>query len=211
MIGDLTRFGDPGSPCNNNKEIREPLVLSGHSSGETFGFLFVLTAKLDHRLDLWFFSAGTVASTGDLCFVGEYKHACVFLGGIFVLRPLLCKLDCRKLFPSKLTLNDLIQFAMPSFSSMLDNDILISYIESAVIRGGEFWWLGLRALYFAITLLFWFFGLIPMFGTSMAMVLLLHYLDRNTTPLHRHRSSDKGKQQLIQNAIKKPLQQRKWV
>nr|GMD66588.1 ABC transporter like [Ipomoea batatas] len=80
-----------------------------------------------------------------------------------------------------------------------------------IIWGGEFWSLGLRALYFAITLLFWFYGLIPMFGTSMAMVLLLHYLDRNTTPLHRHRSSDKGKQPLTQNAIKKPLQQRKWV
>nr|GMD19746.1 uncharacterized protein LOC109158616 [Ipomoea batatas]GME21130.1 uncharacterized protein LOC109158616 [Ipomoea batatas] len=96
--------------------------------------------------------------------------------------------------------------------SMLDSDILISYVESAVIRGGEFWWLGLRALYFAITLLFWFFGPIPMFGTSMAMVLLLHYLDRNTTPLHRHRSSDKGKQSLIQNANKEAfLQQKKWV
>nr|GMD95645.1 uncharacterized protein LOC109158616 [Ipomoea batatas] len=169
--------GDPGSPCNNSKEIREPLVLSGHSSGETFGFLFA--SKLDHRLDLWFFSAGlTVASTGDLCFVGRWLF-------LFLYMP----------------------------KSMLDSDILISYVESAVIRGGEFWWLGLRALYFAITLLFWFFGPIPMFGTSMAMVLLLHYLDRNTTPLHRHRSSDKGKQSLIQNANKEALfaTDKKWV
>ncbi|KAK4361151.1 hypothetical protein RND71_020103 [Anisodus tanguticus] len=75
-----------------------------------------------------------------------------------------------------------------------DTDIPISYVELAVIRGGEFWSLGLRALYFATTLLFWFFGPIPMFATSIGMVFLLHYLDKNTRPLHDHRSSGKRKQ-----------------
>ncbi|OIT01247.1 hypothetical protein A4A49_34590 [Nicotiana attenuata] len=74
-----------------------------------------------------------------------------------------------------------------------DTDIPISYVELAVIRGGEFWSLGLRALYFATTLLLWFFGPIPMFITSVVMVFLLHSLDKNTKQLHNHRSYAKGK------------------
>ncbi|XP_016465155.2 uncharacterized protein LOC107788029 [Nicotiana tabacum] len=74
-----------------------------------------------------------------------------------------------------------------------DTDIPISYVELAVIRGGEFWSLGLRALYFATTLLLWFFGPIPMFATSVGMVFLLHSLDKNTKQLHNHRSYAEGK------------------
>ncbi|KAL5774378.1 hypothetical protein ACOSP7_011935 [Xanthoceras sorbifolium] len=69
-----------------------------------------------------------------------------------------------------------------------DSDIPVKYVERAVIGGGDFWSLGLRALYFALNLLLWFFGPIPMFVSSIIMVIILHYLDTNTTPLHRHRS-----------------------
>lgn len=67
-----------------------------------------------------------------------------------------------------------------------DSNIPAKNVEVAVIRACDFWSFGLRALYFALSLLLWFFGPIPMFATSVAMVLLLHYLDTNTTPLHRH-------------------------
>ncbi|XP_012092412.1 uncharacterized protein LOC105650144 [Jatropha curcas] len=69
-----------------------------------------------------------------------------------------------------------------------DSDIPVKNVEMAVIRGGDFWSLGLRALYFALDLLLWFFGPIPMFISSIIMVIILHYLDYNSTPLHRHRS-----------------------
>ncbi|XP_018728902.1 uncharacterized protein LOC108959566 [Eucalyptus grandis] len=59
-------------------------------------------------------------------------------------------------------------------------------VEVAVIRGGDFWSVGLRALYFAMNLLLWFFGPIPMFAGSIFMVLFLHYLDSNTMPLIEH-------------------------
>ncbi|XP_030460243.2 uncharacterized protein LOC115680563 [Syzygium oleosum] len=59
-------------------------------------------------------------------------------------------------------------------------------VEVAVIRGGDFWSIGLRALYFALNLLLWFFGPIPMFVCSIFMVLFLHYLDSNTMPLIEH-------------------------
>ncbi|KAB2601272.1 hypothetical protein D8674_002277 [Pyrus ussuriensis x Pyrus communis] len=70
--------------------------------------------------------------------------------------------------------------------SMPDSNIPAWYVQMAVIRGGDFWSLGLRALYFALTLLLWFFGPIPMFISSMVLVIVLHYLDTNTRPLHQH-------------------------
>ncbi|KAL2931713.1 ABC transporter NFT1 [Bienertia sinuspersici] len=68
--------------------------------------------------------------------------------------------------------------------SMPNSNTPTYYVEVAVIRGGEFWQLGLRALYFALILLLWFFGPIPMFVSSFFMVVLLCYLDSNSTPLH---------------------------
>ncbi|CAA2947301.1 uncharacterized protein LOC105167880 [Olea europaea subsp. europaea] len=69
-----------------------------------------------------------------------------------------------------------------------DSDINVKYVELAVIQGGDFWSIGLRALYFAITLLLWFFGPIPMFATSVIMVVVLHYLDCNTSSLEKHQA-----------------------
>ncbi|XP_047163578.1 uncharacterized protein LOC124833206 [Vigna umbellata] len=65
-----------------------------------------------------------------------------------------------------------------------DSFVPVSSVEIAVIRGGDFWSLGLRALYFALDFLLWFFGPIPMFISSLAMVLVLNYLDSNARPLH---------------------------
>lgn len=70
--------------------------------------------------------------------------------------------------------------------STLDSDIPVSYVETAIIRGGNFWSMGLRALYFATTLLLWIFGPIPMFACSVFMVVILHVLDSNSTPLHNY-------------------------
>ncbi|XP_019440225.1 PREDICTED: uncharacterized protein LOC109345592 [Lupinus angustifolius] len=70
--------------------------------------------------------------------------------------------------------------------SIPDSFIPVSNVETAVIRGSDFWALGLRALYFALDLLLWFFGPIPMFICSVVMVLVLHYLDSNSRPLLLH-------------------------
>lgn len=70
--------------------------------------------------------------------------------------------------------------------TMPNSDIPVESVELAVIRGSNFWSLGLRALYFALNLLLWFFGPIPMFVSSILMVTAFHYLDTNTRPLHRH-------------------------
>nr|POE84583.1 hypothetical protein CFP56_69788 [Quercus suber] len=67
-------------------------------------------------------------------------------------------------------------------------DVSASSVELSVIRGGELWSLGLRALYFALNLLLWFFGPIPMFICSVCIVILLHYLDSNSTPFNEYGS-----------------------
>ncbi|CAN6553125.1 unnamed protein product [Malus baccata var. baccata] len=45
--------------------------------------------------------------------------------------------------------------------------------KKAVQRGSEFWSLGIRALYFALNFLLWFFGPIPMFASSVVTVVIL--------------------------------------
>jgi uncharacterized membrane protein len=64
----------------------------------------------------------------------------------------------------------------------------VKNVELAVIRGGELWSLGLRALYFALNLLLWFFGPIPMFASSIIMVIILYHQDVNSLPLHQYGS-----------------------
>ncbi|KAF3952478.1 hypothetical protein ACB098_06G071600 [Castanea mollissima] len=68
--------------------------------------------------------------------------------------------------------------------SMPNSDIPVEYVQMALIRGSAFWSVGLRAIYFATILLLWIFGPIPMFVSSVAMVVILHILDTNSTPLH---------------------------
>ncbi|CAK7350510.1 unnamed protein product [Dovyalis caffra] len=57
-------------------------------------------------------------------------------------------------------------------------------IEFAVTKGGDFSFFGLRALYFALNMLLWFFGPIPMFVASIVMVIVLYYHDIHTVSLH---------------------------
>lgn len=57
------------------------------------------------------------------------------------------------------------------------------YIENSVIRGSNFWSLGLRAYYFAFPLLLWIFGPIPMFICSLGMVSTLYFLDSTVNPI----------------------------
>ncbi|OWM81427.1 uncharacterized protein LOC116198403 [Punica granatum] len=73
--------------------------------------------------------------------------------------------------------------------SMPNNDIPVTYVQRELIRGGLFWCIGLRAIYFATNLLLWIFGPIPMFVSSVVMVVVLYFLDTNSTPLHQFQSA----------------------
>eukprot|EP01018_Ginkgo_biloba_P015855 Gb_38230 [translate_table: standard] len=57
------------------------------------------------------------------------------------------------------------------------SSVPVAYVEKSVVRGSNFWSLGLRAYYFAFPLLLWIFGPIPMFASSLGMVSFLYFLD----------------------------------
>ncbi|KAL2245454.1 UNVERIFIED_CONTAM: hypothetical protein Sindi_2813600 [Sesamum indicum] len=71
--------------------------------------------------------------------------------------------------------------------SMPNSDIPVSCVVKDVIRGSNFWLIGLRSLFFAANFLLWIFGPIPMFLCSVITVGVLMNLDRNTTPLHQYK------------------------
>lgn len=73
--------------------------------------------------------------------------------------------------------------------SMPTGDVPVHCIQKAVIRGSNFWTVGLRALYFATTLLLWVFGPIPMFVGSVSTVMILHFLDINKAPMIEYASN----------------------
>ncbi|CAN0853274.1 hypothetical protein LINGRAHAP2_LOCUS5589 [Linum grandiflorum] len=70
--------------------------------------------------------------------------------------------------------------------SIPSSEVPARTVASTVIRAGDFWNLGLRALYFALNLLMWFFGPVPMFLSSVITVTILCAADGNSKPLHRH-------------------------
>ncbi|KAH7843624.1 hypothetical protein Vadar_018954 [Vaccinium darrowii] len=72
-----------------------------------------------------------------------------------------------------------------------DAAVPIRHVKDAVEYGSNCWSVGMRALYFAITLLLWVFGPIPMFVSSAVMVLVLRKLDwykppKKTVPKKTH-------------------------
>ncbi|XP_043687491.1 uncharacterized protein LOC122638703 [Telopea speciosissima] len=62
----------------------------------------------------------------------------------------------------------------------------VIYVQSSVVKANNFWQLGLRLLYFAMAFLFWSFGPIPMFVSCVIAVVLLFFLDSNSTPVHKY-------------------------
>lgn len=57
------------------------------------------------------------------------------------------------------------------------------YVEKALIRGSNFWSLGIRAYYFAFPLLLWISGPVPMFVCSLGIISFLYFLDFMANPM----------------------------
>lgn len=64
-----------------------------------------------------------------------------------------------------------------------NTSVPVEYIEKAVIRGSNFWALGMRAYYFAFPLLLWITGPITMFVCSLGMICFLYFLDFKASPI----------------------------
>ncbi|KAL9232447.1 hypothetical protein vseg_007558 [Gypsophila vaccaria] len=73
--------------------------------------------------------------------------------------------------------------------SMPNTEVPELTVVEALINGANFWQVGLRSIYFAITLMMWMFGPIPMFISCVGTVSFLHVLDVNKKPLHAFKRS----------------------
>ncbi|XP_049383855.1 uncharacterized protein LOC125848096 [Solanum stenotomum] len=164
-----------------NRDVMTALyVLSANNSGATF--LATVCLTLSSLIGAWMANTSTIFSS-ELIY-GDTRASTLSIKYISLLLCFLVAFSCF-VQSSRCFIHANYLISIPN------SEVPSSYVELAVIRGGDFWSIGLRALYFAITLLLWFFGPIPMFVTSIGMVFLLNYLDTNKSPLVQHHSSSK--------------------
>ncbi|GMH26956.1 hypothetical protein Nepgr_028799 [Nepenthes gracilis] len=155
-------------------------VISSNVSAATY--LATVSLTLSSLIGTWIASNSSVFQSSLV--YGDRRSSTLTLKYISILICFLLAFSCFVHSTRKFVhANYLITMPNSSFS--------IGYVETPILRGNEFWWLGLRALYFALDLLMWFFGPIPMFVSSAAMVLLLQSLDFNSTPLHHYDRAEK--------------------
>ncbi|KMT13103.1 hypothetical protein BVRB_4g086450 [Beta vulgaris subsp. vulgaris] len=91
--------------------------------------------------------------------------------------------------------------------SMPKAEVPEDFVVEALIHGLNFWQLGLRGIYFAITMLMWIFGPIPMFVSSVATVVVLHVLDANKKYLHDFNESTRKEDERMKGVAERFVQQ----
>ncbi|GLT29522.1 hypothetical protein SLA2020_043840 [Shorea laevis] len=166
----------------DRRELETALaVLSSNISAATF--LATVSLTLSSLIGAWLGSNSDTVFRSELIY-GDTRSATISIKYICLLTCFLLAFAC--------FVQSTRHFVHANYLiSTPDVDIPVDYVTRAVIRGGDFWSLGLRALYFALNLLLWFFGPIPMFISSVVLVLLLHFLDVNTKPVPHHHYFDK--------------------
>lgn len=164
--------------CNDQAEKRDvSTALSVIQSNTTAAtFLASVSLTLSSLIGAWIANTPNIFLQRELIY-GDTRPTTVTIKYICLLTCFLLAFSC--------FVQSTRHFVHANYLiSTPDSFVPVSSVEIAVIRGGDFWSLGLRALYFALDLLLWFFGPIPMFISSLAMVLVLNYLDSNARPLH---------------------------
>ncbi|KAL9236809.1 hypothetical protein vseg_011435 [Gypsophila vaccaria] len=163
--------------CSTNVEV--PLsAISSNTTAATF--LASVSLTLSSLIGAWIGNNNVNIFESDFIY-GDVRPSTLMLKYICLLISFLLAFSCF-VQSTRCFIHTNYLISMPC------KDMPSYYVEVGVIRGGEFWQLGLRALYFALVLLLWFFGPIPMFVSSAVMVALLHSLDSNSTPLHPYRT-----------------------
>ncbi|KAF0913457.1 hypothetical protein E2562_022349 [Oryza meyeriana var. granulata] len=127
------------------------------------------------------------AGAGIVVFYGDGSHATATVKCVVLLACFLASFTC--------FIQSARYYVHASFlMSALGSDVPVDYVQRAVVRGGNFWAAGLRALYLATALLMWVFGPVPMLACSVLTVAVLHRLDANSMPLHHHRFTARDKE-----------------
>ncbi|KAK4743722.1 hypothetical protein SAY87_010034 [Trapa incisa] len=83
------------------------------------------------------------------------------------------------------------QLVHASFLATTSSDVAgvdkTEYVKAVFVRGGEYTSYGLRALYFGLALLLWFFGPIPMILGSVVLTFILYFHDTSVLHLQSRR------------------------
>ncbi|XP_050877792.1 uncharacterized protein LOC127081588 isoform X1 [Lathyrus oleraceus] len=166
-----------------NRDVSTALsVIQSNTSAATF--LASVSLTLSSLIGAWIANNSNIFFQSQLIY-GDTKATTISIKYICLLTCFLLAFSC--------FIQSTRHFVHANYLiSIPDSFVPISSVELAVIRGGDFWSLGLRALYFALNLLLWFFGPIPMIICSLVMVMVLHYLDSNSRPLHLHPNRSQG-------------------
>uniref|UniRef100_A0A0D9XCI8 Uncharacterized protein n=1 Tax=Leersia perrieri TaxID=77586 RepID=A0A0D9XCI8_9ORYZ len=129
-------------------------------------------------------SPSPVAGDGDVIvvFYGDGSHATATVKCVALLACFLASFTC---FIQSARYYVHASFLMSALAGVAPSPVCDA--QRAVLRGGNFWAAGLRALYLATALLMWVFGPVPMLACSVLTVAVLHRLDANSLPLHHHR------------------------
>ncbi|CAK7350511.1 unnamed protein product [Dovyalis caffra] len=167
----------PTQAHNNDVDSTALAVIASNTSAATFLASVCLT--LGTLIGAWLGNSSKSVFQSKLIF-GDTSESTIFIKYITLLACFFLAFSC--------FVQSTRHFVHANYLiSMPDSHIPVKNAEKAVIRGSDCWSLGLRALYFALNLLLWFFGPIPMFVSSVIMVIILYCLDTNWTPLHEHR------------------------
>ncbi|KAL5201019.1 hypothetical protein ABZP36_035373 [Zizania latifolia] len=145
-----------------------------------------LCIALGSLIGAWVSSASSAPGAGVIVY-GDGSQATATVKCIALLVCFLASFTC---FIQSARYYVHASFLMSTFGS----DVPLGYVQRAVVRGGNFWAAGLRALYLATALLMWVFGPVPMLACSVLTVAVLHRLDTNTMPLHHHRFTARNKE-----------------
>ena len=156
---------------DKEKNVSTALTVTGSNTTASI-YLATISLTLSSLIGAWIANSSNAVFESNIIY-GDIRSSTMSIKYISLLTCFLLAFSC------------FVQSArhLVHVSYLISNpscDIHASTVELSVIRGGELWSLGLRALYFALNLLLWFFGPIPMFVSSIILVIILHHLDFNS-------------------------------
>ncbi|OAY26253.1 uncharacterized protein LOC110603981 [Manihot esculenta] len=150
-------------------------VISSNTAAATY--LAAISLTLCSLIGTWLGRSSANDMFQSISIYGDTSSLTIFIKDISLLGCLLVAFSCFVQAARHLVHANYLM-------SSLDKKNHVKKLQFAVIKGADFWLFGIRALYFALIMVIWFFGPIPMFVSSILMVIILYYHDIYTVTLH---------------------------
>lgn len=150
-------------------------VISSNTAAATY--LAAISLTLCSLIGTWLGRSSANDMFQSISIYGDTSSLTIFIKDISLLGCLLVAFSCFVQAARHLVHANYLM-------SSPDKNNHVKKLQFAVIKGADFWLFGIRALYFALIMVIWFFGPIPMFVSSILMVIILYYHDIYTVTLH---------------------------